>query len=961
MFSTQHPMNSYPSTHFVFVDAALDAPQHLVEGLLPKGHVTFLTPDRDGVEQIAEVLDQAERVEAVHIFSHGAPGRLFLGTSVLSLENEAFWGDRLRRSFERATASAVLVLYGCNVAATALGSAFVQELRSRLGVQVFASTSPTGSAARGGNWDLEDRLSGAIAPQILRPEAMASYPGLMAVLTVTSTADSGPGSLRDTLAIAQSGDTIQFAPALANQTITLTSGQLTINKTLTLDGAGAPGLTISGNNASRVFQITGGTTATLRNLIVANGRVSGADEATGAGGGIWTGENAVLTLENTQVNNSSAGFGGGVYISFRTQATIINSQFTGNDGSLANLERGGGAIATDSQCILTVQGSTFTRNRGINGGAINSVSSQLLIEGSTFLANDTTPGAAGAATSGYGGAVFTDGANVAAPVGSIGRTITIRTSRFEDNIGAGQGGGLFLYAYLPDRITVEDSVIVGNTVVRNASGDALGGGLRHGNSELILRNTVFSQNLALQQGGGLWLGEASPVTISGSTFSENRADDSAGGGLGGGIFVATSTYPVNISDTDVIYNQAGAYGGGFAAGSQAITLAGSVVAYNTANNPYNVQQQTTRQLLEGGGNIQFPGPLTNDPNDVARITASAEIRDPGLLPYQDLGSLPGPSPLPTPLPTPGATPLVSGFFNYVQHTQFFNLGGANVNFEQSFFQTQYLGVTQTTETTAPVSFRDLVLFGTNFGAPQVTQTTTTTTTTTVLPNPATPLPLLKLFDETFYLSGNPDVAAAVGAGTFRSGYEHFVLFGQREGRDPSVLYDEDYYLSQNPDIAAGVASGAIESGFQHYLYFGQTEGRDPSAVFDEQTYLAANPDVADAVTGGVFVSGFQHYLQFGQAEGRGPQVMLFDEAYYLGAYRDVAVAILGGVFENALEHYVEFGQYEGRNPSAGFSEADYLQRYGDVAAAVDGGAFASGFQHYLQFGRVEGRVTIASA
>ena len=43
-----------------------------------------------------------------------------MGTSVLSLENEASWGDRLRRSFERATASAVLVLYGCNVAATAL-------------------------------------------------------------------------------------------------------------------------------------------------------------------------------------------------------------------------------------------------------------------------------------------------------------------------------------------------------------------------------------------------------------------------------------------------------------------------------------------------------------------------------------------------------------------------------------------------------------------------------------------------------------------------------------------------------------------------------------------------------------------------------------------------------------------------------------------------------------------------
>src|SRR6516162_8242272 len=58
-------------------------------------------------------------------------------------------------------------------------------------------------------------------------------------LTVTSTADSGPGTLRADIAAAQPGDTIVFSPSLAGQTITLTSGELVVNKSLTIQGPGA--------------------------------------------------------------------------------------------------------------------------------------------------------------------------------------------------------------------------------------------------------------------------------------------------------------------------------------------------------------------------------------------------------------------------------------------------------------------------------------------------------------------------------------------------------------------------------------------------------------------------------------------------------------------------------------------------------------------------------------------------
>ena len=72
-----------------------------------------------------------------------------------------------------------------------------------------------------------------------------------ATLTVTTTADGGAGSLRAAIASSSDGDTIQFDPALNGQTINLTSGELPINKNLTIDGPGPSQLAVSGSNSSR--------------------------------------------------------------------------------------------------------------------------------------------------------------------------------------------------------------------------------------------------------------------------------------------------------------------------------------------------------------------------------------------------------------------------------------------------------------------------------------------------------------------------------------------------------------------------------------------------------------------------------------------------------------------------------------------------------------------------------------
>lgn len=422
----------------------------------------------------------------------------------------------------------------------------------------------------------------------------------MSIINVSSAADNGSGSLRNAIAQAQSGDTIQFDPSLAAKTITLTSGQLTVNKDLTVDGAGASGLTISGNNASRIFDVsTAGSNFTLRNLTLANGKATGTWED-GAGGAIRTPSADKLTTLNVEnskfLNNSSSGAGGGaIWAGFNTANTITGSTFDGNDSTAGKSERGGGAVAVNTNSTLTVKGSNFTNNKGTNGGALNSVLTKLTVEDSTFRNNDSTAGGPiGPDTIGYGGAIYTDGANASGANydhGPNGGTITIRNSDIENNKAAGQGGGLFLYAYPPDKVIVENSKIIKNEVIPDSKGDSLGGGLRIGNSEFTVNNTTFSDNHAFQQGGGLWVGEQSPGTITKSTFTGNRAESSDGkSGIGGGIALANYSNPVTIDGTTVPNNYAsndstlGANNGLIAANPSDKSLGNATSGQTTGNN-----------------------------------------------------------------------------------------------------------------------------------------------------------------------------------------------------------------------------------------------------------------------------------------------------------------------------------------------------------------------------------------
>ncbi len=175
-------------------------------------------------------------------------------------------------------------------------------------------------------------------------------------LTVTSSADSGGGSLRSAIASAASGDTIVFAKSV--HAITLTTGELAIAKSLDIEGPGADKLTISGNGVSRVFHIEGSSTVTIANLTVAHGQSSGQLPASVVG-----------TYEGT---GSGAGGGGGILNEAPGNLTLTNDTVCDNQalGAVGFTVVGGGLLNLGT---ATVQSCTFSNNQVTGGGAYDAL------------------------------------------------------------------------------------------------------------------------------------------------------------------------------------------------------------------------------------------------------------------------------------------------------------------------------------------------------------------------------------------------------------------------------------------------------------------------------------------------------------------------------------------------------------------------------------------------------------
>lgn len=172
------------------------------------------------------------------------------------------------------------------------------------------------------------------------------------------------------------------------------------------------------------------------------------------------------------------------------------------------------------------------------------------------------------------------------------------------------------------------------------------------------------------------------------------------------------------------------------------------------------------------------------------------------------------------------------------------------------------------------------------------------------------LEIIDLFDENFYLETNPEVSEAINNSILQNGFDHFIQFGQFEGRDPSIFFDTNFYLTNNPDIAALVQQNSI-TPIQHFIQVGQLENRDPNPQFNTNLYLQENPGVADAVEQNL-LTPLEHFINFGIAENR-----LFSQNF-IGTIFDVVVTSAANNGNNAALRFDGLtGRLIGEFPNGG--------------------------------------------
>jgi len=348
---------------------------------------------------------------------------------------------------------------------------------------------------------------------LLLQGALSARAGL---LTVTSLADVGLGSLRDRVASSNPGDTIQFG---VTGTINLSSA-INITHTLEVRGPGAAALIVDANHVDRVF-VTSGSPVVLSGMTITNGFVLG---TTGADGGIG---------QNGMPGGNALG---GAILDQGTSLVISNCWLVGN------LVRGGqgGRGGNNVIGITYFRPGTGGEGGSAAGAAVYSSGGNVVMANCTFSANRAAGGTGGmggtnvASDSDTGGTGGAGGSGAAGGVSS-GAFVTFFTNcTFSGNrVGGGAGG------------TGGSNTDGGPGGTGGDGGPGLGGAVATGiYAQCYLSCTIVS-NAAISGIGGPG-GNGTPLGASGT----------GGSGTGGGVVGYTLTCNNPFANTILADNDA---------------------------------------------------------------------------------------------------------------------------------------------------------------------------------------------------------------------------------------------------------------------------------------------------------------------------------------------------------------------------------------------------------------------
>jgi CSLREA domain-containing protein len=438
-----------------------------------------------------------------------------------------------------------------------------------------------------------------------------------ASITVNSNADNATGgnaqcTLREALnnananadttggdCVAGSGaDTIQFS--LPNpSTITLGGTQLSVTDSVTISGPGAAALTISGNNASRIFYVYNNSQAlavTVSGLTLTQGT-----DPIGA----------ALSSKGEDVTLSSVTASGNTGDAISVTSGVVSGSLTLTNSTVTGTTAGRGVRAHHLNSV-TFTGSTLSNNNTTlkGGGAFLYRINTVAVDNVTVSGNTAT---------GRAGGLF---------LYDINGPVTISNSRVTGNQSGNRGGGIVFYKPLDD-VTIQDTTISGNTAVNR------GGGIffykQSAGKTMTIRRTTISGNTAggTFGGGGIFFYKQSGTTlIENSTISGNTAN------RGGGVYDDTVQGGVlNIRSSTIAGNTATVDGGNAKLTSfPSVTIRNSILADGTA--------PAGADLLTGASNVQVNFSLVESTNGTTFAGGSGNNvtgSDPALGPLQNNG------------------------------------------------------------------------------------------------------------------------------------------------------------------------------------------------------------------------------------------------------------------------------------------------------------------------------------
>jgi hypothetical protein len=404
-----------------------------------------------------------------------------------------------------------------------------------------------------------------------------SFTSLGSTFTVTNTDDSGAGSLRQAILDANANpgpDVIDATGVSGTIIINPANYFLVITDDVTINGPGQANLTISGDNASRIFWIQNGT-ITIQDLTLANGYAKGGN---GGGGGMGAG-GAIFMHEGRQDPNTTNGI-----LSGRINLTLINVTLKdnvalGGNGGFGN--GGGGGMGGNGAGPANPDGyGLYGGGGGVLGNAV-----------SWEYGGSVTDATLSARGTNGGIAIFGSG-------GKYGNYA----------VGFGGGGG-YAVGFGGGGQNAQDG---GGSGSRGGFG---GGGGGAGSDNNYLNNGGKRGGFGGGGGGLQYRGNGSQGDNGGDDgqggFGGGQGTDTGGGGMGAGgaIFMASGTLTLK----SVTFQNNSATGG--TGGNSGQGLGGALFIFNKTDNGGNTAPGTTNDPQVSGCGITFLNNSASTNND----------------------------------------------------------------------------------------------------------------------------------------------------------------------------------------------------------------------------------------------------------------------------------------------------------------------------------------------------------